>query len=96
MIESIENLARSVHSQKYASRGLDHIFALTEDFITPPFKPALWPTIKVFAAWSRSGCDSLGKCLPTLLPALSHPELVSTTKNHFRYMLHAFNWFMLS
>ena len=29
--------------------------------------------IKVYAAWSRSGCDSLGKCLPTLLPALSHP-----------------------
>lgn len=73
VIESIEQLARTVHSTKYAAKGLEHIFALTEDFITPPFKPALWPAIKVYAAWSRSGCDSLGKCLPTLLPALSHP-----------------------
>ena len=42
-------------------------------FITPPFKPALWPTIKIFASWSKSGCDSLSKCLPSLLPALGHP-----------------------
>ena len=46
VIESIEQLARTVHRTKYAAKGLEHIFALTEDFITPPFKPALWPAIK--------------------------------------------------
>ena len=67
------SLKKSKSCQVQSERGLDFIFNLTSEFITPPFKPALWPTIKVFAAWSKSGVDALGKCLPTLLPALNHP-----------------------
>ena len=67
------SLKKSTNCKTQAERGLQFIFNLTSEFITPPFKPALWPTIKIFAAWSKSGVDALGKCLPSLLPALNHP-----------------------
>ena len=41
--------------------------------VSPPFKPALWPTIKVFVAWGASGVDVLNKCLPRLIPGLKYP-----------------------
>ena len=53
VIETLEDLARAVFGKKYSARGLDHIFAMCEEFILP-VQTCLVANCQIFAAWSRS------------------------------------------
>ena len=55
-----------------ATEGFEFIYQLTSEYICPPFKATLWPTVRVLCAWSASGVDVLGKCLPSLIAGLKY------------------------
>lgn len=74
VLNALQALAMSYKSHpEGAERGLDYIYELAGEFLSPPFKPALWTTVRVFAAWAASGVDVLNKCLPSLIQGLQSP-----------------------